>query len=167
MKKHTEMVLYLILIGILALLDQVIKILVRSYLTSSSFVEIIPNFIHLTYQENRGISFSFLSNLPDMVRVPALAGVSFVVVAGIFIYLFIYWAKLVTVEKVGYSLILAGAIGNLIDRAFRQQVTDYMYFHFYDKSFFVNNLADDLISVGFVILILYSFLSRKTDEPEK
>ncbi|NQU62990.1 MAG: signal peptidase II, partial [SAR324 cluster bacterium] len=128
-----------------------------------SYIELIPNFIDLTYQENQGISFSLLSNLPSTIRVPLLAGVSFIVVVALCIYVFKNQAAMVTGEKLGFSLIISGAVGNLIDRVVRQQVTDYMYFHFFDTGFFVNNLADDLISLGFVIMLYQALIVRKNE----
>ncbi|MCG8339000.1 MAG: signal peptidase II [Proteobacteria bacterium] len=147
----------ILLVGI----DQLIKHLVRLHLTASSYIEIIPNFIHLTYQENQGISFGFLSRLPDNIRVPLITGVSAVVIIGLTIYVVKNHRDLARFEKWGFTLILAGAVGNLIDRAFRQQVTDYMYFHIFDYSLFVNNFADDIISIGFVMIVWQSF--RKKD----
>ncbi len=147
----------LLLIGI----DQLIKHLVRLYLTASSYIEIIPNFIHLTYQENRGISFGFLSQLPSTIRVPLITGVTAVVIIGLIIYVVKNHRVLAKFEKWGFTLILSGALGNFIDRAFRQQVTDYMHFHIFDYSLFVNNFADDIISIGFVMIVWQSF--RKKD----
>ena len=152
---------YLFAIVGLTALDQVIKVWARAALAEGAYLELIPNFIHLTHQENRGISFSFLANLPDVWRAPLLAGVSALVILGLGVYCYRHRHSLPTSEAWGYSLILAGAMGNLIDRAWRHSVTDYMYFHWYDTGFFVNNLADDLISVGFV-LILWSGLRGKS-----
>ena len=157
---------YVFLISILVALDQFIKYLVRINLSSYSYIEIIPNLVHLTYQENQGISFSMLSDLPDSIRVPLLSGVSGVVVIGLCIYIYRGWNNLNTGEKWGFSLIISGAIGNLLDRAIRQQVTDYMFFHFYETGFFVNNLADDIISIGFVLILWQSFF-KKTLSDEK
>ena len=53
-----------------------------------------------------------------------------------------------------FQLILAGAIGNLIDRALFGVVTDFIHFRFYSTSFFVNNIADILISAGVVAYLL-------------
>ena len=151
--------LVLILVG----LDQVIKYWVRLNLHAGSNIELIPNLIHLTHQENQGISFSLLADLPDIVRVPLLAGVSLIVVVILCIYVYRNWGGLTRAEMWGFSLIISGAVGNLIDRAFRQSVTDYMYFHFYETGFFVNNLADDLISIGFVIMLFQAFKGQKPD----
>ncbi len=158
------MLIYILFILIFVGLDQWIKILVRQNLTGLSNIEVIPNFIHLTHQENRGISFSMLSDLPDSLRVPLLSGISLLVVLIMLIYLYLKWEKIIPLERWGFSLVLSGAIGNLIDRAFRQEVTDYMHFHFYDKSFFVNNLADDLISLGFVFMVYASFKEKAEEK---
>lgn len=156
------MPLYFFTIVVLVGIDQGIKFLVRANLSAESNVELIPNLIHLTYQENKGISFSMFANLSDSYRVPLLAGISAIVVIGLIVYVIRRWSALFTGEKWGFSLILSGAIGNLLDRAIRAQVTDYMHFHFFQTSFFVNNFADDLISIGFVLLLLYSFRKVKT-----
>ena len=153
---------FIIITLLLTALDQVIKIIVRMTLTSSDNIKIIPNFIHLTYQENRGISFSMLSNLPDIYRVPLLSGGSILVIIGLSIYLYRQWENVNQGERWGFSLVLAGALGNLIDRAIRQEVTDYMHFLFYDHSFFVNNFADDLISIGFVLLVYFGTFKKQS-----
>ncbi len=152
---------YITLILVFTGLDQLLKFAARLYLQPGSYVELIPNLIDLTLQENQGISFSLLSDLPALVRIPLLAGISLVVVVGLCIYVFRNWTSLATGEKWGFSLIISGAVGNLIDRIVRQQVTDYMFFHFYETGFFVNNLADDLITVGFVIILFQAFVTKK------
>ena len=154
---------YIALILGLTAIDQLIKFWVRSSLTPEDQVELIPNLIHLTYQENRGISFSFLSSLPDMLRIPLLAGVSFIVIVGLGYYLYKDFDRLSKLDRWGFSLILSGALGNLIDRGFRHSVTDYMFFHFYDTGFFVNNFADDLISIGFVLVLWNGLLGSKDE----
>lgn len=154
---------YLLIILIFVFIDQWIKYLVRLNLTSESYIELIPNLIHLTYQENRGISFSMMAELSASIRVPLLSGISFLVVTVLCVYIYFNWLSLTRGEKWGFSLIISGAVGNLLDRAFRGQVTDYMHFHFYDISFFVNNLADDLISLGFVIILYQSVTKKKTN----
>lgn len=95
------------------------------------------------------------------MRAPILAGLSGVIIIGLLIYIYKNWPTISTLERWGFALIISGALGNFWDRAVRQQVTDYMYFHFYDTGFFVNNLADDLISIGFVFLVYKSFFPNK------
>ncbi len=152
--------LHIIAIAALVAFDQIIKYCARRFLSFDSYIEVIPNFIHLTYRENKGISFSMLADLPSEIRAPLLTGFSAVVIAAIVVYVFTVRSKLNSTEKWGFSLVLAGAFSNLLDRAIRQSVTDYMYFHFYDYGFFVNNFADDIISVGFVLLLLGTFSKK-------
>ena len=154
------MPLYIFLLVACVGLDQIIKVVIRENLTSHSYIELIPNFIHLTHQENQGVSFSMLAELPDFIRVPFLVGVSLSVVLAILVYLYLKWDETVTIERWGFTLVLSGAIGNLIDRVVRQEVTDYMHFHFYERSFFVNNLADDLISLGFIFMLYANFRAK-------
>jgi signal peptidase II len=152
---------YTLLIIVLVALDQLTKHLARQMLTAGSYTVLIPNFIQLTYQENPGISFSLLSDLPARIRIPALSIISALVVIVLLVYLGRQWSVLSRKEKWGFSLIIAGAVGNLIDRVFRHQVTDFMFFHIFDWGLFVNNLADDLISIGFVILVIAAFTGKK------
>ncbi|MCZ6748311.1 MAG: signal peptidase II, partial [SAR324 cluster bacterium] len=56
-----------------------------------------------------------------------------------------------------FLLILPGAIGNLIDRAWFGTVTDFLHFRFYSTSFFVNNVADVFISLGVVTFVVGTF----------
>lgn len=147
----------------MALLDQMTKALVKKYFDASTFIEIIPDFIHLTHQQNKGVSFSFLGDLPDVWRVPLLVGVSALVILGIILYLYKNWDQVNQLEKWGFALILGGALGNLWDRAVYQSVTDFMYFHFKETGFFVNNLADDQISIGFVLLLWGSLMNKQKE----
>ena len=159
---------YLFLVFIFVAIDQVSKEIARRYLTPESYIELIPNLIHLTYKENKGVSLSLFSTLPDIYRVPFLVGVSSIVIIGIFIYLYKHWEQTPRSERWGFALILGGAIGNLIDRAIFQSVVDFMYFHFYQTGFFVNNIADDFISIGFVILLISDLTKgNKSDEKEE
>ncbi len=158
--------IYIVAISILVAADQIIKIIVRNTLSPNSYIELIPNFIHLTYQENKGISFGLLADIPSAIRVPMLTGVSAFVIVGLCVFIYKNRHSLSKGEMWGFSLILSGAIGNLIDRAVRKQVTDYMYFHFFERSFFVNNFADDLISIGFVLIVWQSFRKKESKNGE-
>jgi len=154
------MAFYLILAIFLAVLDQLVKLAVRQQMGEGQVIDLIPNLINLTYQENRGISFSLFADLPESMRALFLTGVSALVVLGLLVYLKKHWPSYQRGERLGFALILGGALGNLIDRGWRGSVTDYMHFYYFDQSFFVNNLADDLISIGFVLVLIYSFKER-------
>jgi len=148
----------LVVLAVLLFLDQAIKVWVRLDVPLHSVTGVIPNFIDLTRVENPGISFSMLGDLGANVRVPLLVGVSLVAVLLIARYWWRQRRHLPRVADGAFVLILAGAVGNLIDRALFGTVTDYLHFRFFAYSFFVNNLADIYISIGVVVYLLAMLL---------
>ena len=153
-----------LLIAFLLTLDLLSKIWVRASIPLFELTPLVPNFLDLTHVQNRGVSFSFLAELDDSIRLPLLIGISVLAVAGILFYQIRYWEELDRWTRQGLSWILPGALGNLIDRAWFGHVTDFFHFRWYELSFFVNNLADIFISAGVVFFLLSSFLSPT---PEK
>lgn len=135
-------------------LDQGAKTLVRVYVPLHQTRNLIPNLIDLTHVENKGVSFSFLGGIPDNIRLPLLIGISLLAL-GLLGY---YWWRqrkvLNALSHFAFQLILGGAIGNLVDRLLFGAVTDFIHFRYYSTSFFVNNIADMLISAGVVAYLL-------------
>jgi signal peptidase II len=70
------------------------------------------------------------------------------------------------ISFLGYSCIIGGAIGNVIDRVFRGAVFDFIYFHYQDYGFPIFNLADSFISLG-VIILIYDYWCQKKSIEEK
>ena len=150
-----------ILIIILFSVDVFSKILVRKNLPLFETTELLKNFLDLTHVQNRGVSFSLFSDLPDLIRIPFLVGVSLIAILGMMFYQFRYWNELDIYTKTGIACVLPGAAGNLVDRAFFGYVTDFLHFHWYEISFFVNNLADCFISLGVIFFIVPIVFSNK------
>lgn len=144
----------LAVIAMLVLLDQGTKTLVRVYVPLHRSSVLLPNLIDLTHVENKGVSFSFLAGLSDGVREPLIIGISLLAVALLGSYWWLQRKHLNALSHFAFQLILGGAIGNLIDRAVFGAVTDFLHFRFYSTSFFVNNVADILISTGVVAFVL-------------
>lgn len=155
------------LMGVLLLLDQGFKVWVRATIPLHRATSLIPNLLELTHVENRGVSFSFLGDISDNVRVPLLVSISIIAVALLAYYWLRYRSTMNVPSEFAFVLILPGAIGNLIDRAVFGTVTDYLHFRFYSLSFFVNNLADILISLGVLAYLLGAILAgrRRSEEP--
>ena len=140
-------------------LDLSSKIWIRLNVPLYETTELLANKLDLTHVQNRGVSFSFLADISDTFRVPLLVGVSLFAVGAMLYYQTRYWSELDFYTRSGLVLVLPGATGNLIDRVFYGYVTDFLHFHWYETSFFVNNLADCFISLGvifFIIPILFS-----------
>jgi len=136
------------------------KIWVRDNLHLYQTIELLKNFLDLTHVQNRGISFSFFSDLSDFIRIPLLVGVSSVAVIGMIYYQTRFWDELDSYTRYGLVWVLPGATGNLIDRAVYGYVTDFLHFHWYEISFFVNNFADCFISLGVIFFIIPLVLKK-------
>lgn len=137
--------------------DQAVKGWVEARLPFEQAVPIAP-FLSLYRTWNQGISFSLLSGLgPAALIALALAVTAFV--------LALAWKSKAgeTFARAGYALIIAGALGNLIDRAAYGHVVDYILFHTQNWAFSVFNLADAYISVGAALVVLQEILSIRRD----
>jgi signal peptidase II len=151
-----------LLIGILVGLDQWSKYLVETNLEYGVPVEVAPFFAFFrTY--NDGVSFSMFSGF----GVGGLIAMSSTVLA-IVLWIWSKTEKDRTLAHLGFALITAGAIGNLIDRATLGVVIDFIQFHTDNWSFAIFNVADAYISVGVGAIVLDELLawlkSRKTEE---
>jgi len=153
---RTNWVIMIIFLG----LDLSSKILIRINVSLYETTVLLTNFIDLTHTQNRGVSFSLFAEMSDIFRVPLLVGVSLLAVTAMLYYQTRYWIELDFCTRCGLALVIPGATGNLIDRAVYGYVTDFLHFHWYDTSFFVNNFADCLISLGVVFFIIPLFFSK-------
>lgn len=142
------------------LLDQIVKWVVISpvALQEKRVIEILPIF-NLTWAENCGISLSMFANCTDTTRWTLVA------VTGIVAAAVAFW---MTKEEqkgdvIALSLILGGALGNILDRVRFGFVVDYADLHFGDfRPFMIFNVADACIFIGVVLLIARAlFLGEK------
>lgn len=149
--------------GIAALcvaLDQWIKWLVETRLPMHEMVDMLP-FLALYRTYNTGVAFSMF----DWVGDQALILVSIAVIG------FVLWLAMRSepgqwLARLGFALIIGGAVGNIIDRALYGHVVDYILFHTPVWSFAVFNLADAFISVGAVAVVLREFLTWRNGDAE-
>jgi signal peptidase II len=144
----------LLIVAVLVLADQGAKILVRLHVPLHQSSPILPHLLDLTHVQNKGVSFSFLGNLAEGLRVPLLITISVLALLVLFYYWWRHRDDLNSLSHLAFQCIVAGAIGNLIDRSLYGAVTDFFHFRFYATSFFVNNIADILISAGVVAYLL-------------
>jgi signal peptidase II len=155
-------------LGIAALvfiLDQLIKWLMTGPLQLQAIRQIvILPFFNLTWTENYGVSLGLLTADSNAMRwgLVALTGAIAVFVA--------VW--LLREKKLGditaLALVLGGALGNIVDRGTAGYVIDYADLHFGEwRPFLIFNLADAAITIGVLIILARSFLSREKPEPEQ
>lgn len=152
--------IYIVLILILVGADQLSKYLIDSYMLEGETLPIINDFFHLTYVKNRGIAFGMFQGKLDIISIATI-----IAIVAIAYYLYKERNKLSMIEKMGFIYILAGAIGNMIDRAFRGFVVDMVDFRGIWS--YVFNLADVWINIGVVFVLLDQLILRKKRETEE
>lgn len=145
-------------------IDLKTKDIVNQDLKSKS-VAVIDNFFNFTYVENDAIAFGMLGNLDPDIRMPII----FILpLLATFLCMYFIWK----IRKTKFSLlmpfflILGGAYGNILDRAMNGYVTDFIHLHyFHDYNFYVFNVADMLVNIGFILLVLqYKSFNKLLDE---
>jgi len=146
---------------VLILADQYTKSLASLYLTYGR-PHFLTSFFDLRLLHNTGAAFSFLSDAGGWQQW-AFGALSFAVSL-----VLIAWlpSQQRTLIKVSLSLILAGAIGNLIDRVSLGYVVDFISLHYGGWYFPPFNLADSCISIGAVLMVLEWFIEPKSTEDD-
>ncbi len=152
-------VITFISIAVFVAIDQIIKLLVLEHLKPIGSFPLIDGIVQLNYAENTGAAFGSFSAHTDILSI-----FTFVVILIGFLYLFIKKRK-VDVEYVCISLILAGGIGNLIDRIFRGYVVDYIEPLLINFAIF--NFADILVTCSSVVLVIWLLYEIYREGKEK
>jgi signal peptidase II len=139
----------------IAVADQISKYVALRHLELHRPVPLFPTLdLMLTY--NTGAAFSFLSDAGGWQRW-LFVGLAIAISAFLLKWLFTLYARERWLGS-ALVLVLGGAIGNLIDRLFRDgKVVDFIYFHYQDFHFPAFNLADSAICVGAALLIAHTF----------
>ena len=143
--------------AIMVFADQISKTVVRNTMSLYESIPVIPDFFHLTYVTNDGMAFGI--NFPFGIYV--FSAISIIFTGFLFWYLWSIKDDEIVV-RTGVALILAGAIGNLIDRIFLGEVVDFLDFMIGDFHWYVFNLADSCVTVGLGFVLYDSLiLNRK------
>ncbi len=145
--------LVLIISSIVLILDQITKVLVHNLIPLYHSVEIVPNFVRLTYLRNTGAAFGFLAGNRSTLRLAFFLLVSIVAITCI-VYLLKNLRPGRNTVTISLSLILGGAIGNLIDRLRLGEVVDFIDLHWHHLHWPAFNVADSAISIGVVLLFI-------------
>jgi signal peptidase II len=151
------MLKYLFITSLVIVFDQVSKWLMVSWLSLYETVVVMPYF-NLTMAHNEGAAFSFLSQAGGWQRW-LFIGLALV----ISVVLLVWLAKLKPTEKleaISLSLILGGAIGNVIDRISYGYVIDFIDLYIGHNHWPVFNIADSAICIGAILLVADSFKSQ-------
>lgn len=142
----------------LVLIDYLTKKWVIETLGQVGVVQPVTPWFNFVYVENRGITFGILNNIN-----PAYSAYALSAMAGVIVLLLGRWLWTTTTFwlSVGLSMVMAGAIGNIIDRLQHGAVTDFLDFHAYGYHWYAFNVADASICLGVIILMLDSVMNRR------
>jgi signal peptidase II len=159
-RKYT---LLLITVGAIVLCDQVTKLYVDAVMWPHQSITVIKNYFAITYVRNPGGAFGLFAQADRAIVRPFLLGLSAVAVV---IIILMYRSTPADRRSVrlAFSLIMGGAIGNLIDRLHFDEVIDFLDVHWYQYHWPAFNIADAAISVG-VAILCWDLLFGKASKP--
>ena len=151
-KRPVNLLPNIFLILSIVALDQVTKLAILGIDVVDIYPEMeITSFLNLVLVQNKGISFGLFSRYE-------IGWLISILTIGIVVVLFIWMRKLErAILALPFSLIIGGAIGNLIDRLNYGFVVDFIDFHFFGWHWPAFNIADSAITVGVIFLLIASF----------
>ena len=146
--------------AILVLADQVSKAIVVRTMSLYESVPVIENFFHFTYITNDGMAFGI--DFPFGYFIFSLVSA----LLTIFLFWYLWTVRNDSlVIRLGLAMIIAGAVGNLIDRLMLGEVIDFLDFMVGNFHWYVFNLADSYVTVGMVLILTDSiFLEKKIEK---
>ncbi|APE73770.2 signal peptidase II [Enterococcus faecalis] len=153
------LVVYFLISALLVGLDQWSKYLTVQNISLGETKEFIPGFLSLTHLRNTGAAWSLLEG--KMIFFYVIT----VIVSVVIIYLLIKNYKKSVWYSVGLSFVLAGAIGNFIDRVRLGYVVDMLQTDF--MNFPIFNVADSTLVVGVICIFIYLILDEKAAKEGK
>ncbi|OOZ00114.1 signal peptidase II [Solemya velum gill symbiont] len=155
------MLRWLLLSLIVVVFDLATKLWVEASFEFREQLPVIEGFFNLTLVYNKGAAFSFLADAGGWQRWFFIV-LSIVISIGLLV-----WLKRLQpherVVAVGVSLVLGGAIGNLIDRVLYGQVIDFLLFYYDRWSWPAFNVADSTIFLGVVFLLYDAFFGKQPE----
>jgi|TARA_B110000263_G_scaffold76713_1_gene67024 signal peptidase II len=148
---------------LLVFTDQISKILIRINMTLYESIPVITNFFNITHVTNDGMAFGI--NFPFGIYIFTTISLIFT----IFLFWYLWTIKdSGIVIRTGVALIIAGAVGNLIDRIFLGEVVDFLDFMIGNYHWYVFNFADSYVTVGMGFILYDSFFlePKKENKPD-
>ena len=137
--------------AILVVIDQLIKHWATAALLPVGSMDVLPGVVELRYCLNDGMAFSMLAGKQKLL----IAATSLMLLGVLWM---LFARKLTPLERVAWTLVLGGGIGNLIDRVLNGEVVDYINLLF--MRFAVFNFADICVCVGVALWVLEIFLEE-------
>ena len=150
---------YVIIITVVAVIDQFTKYLVLKYIGMGNELEVIPDFLYLHCISNDGVAFGLLSN-----NIMVIGMISVMLVFVILIFFLKFGSNFSNITRVTLALFVGGGIGNVIDRVRLGYVVDFIDFR--AIWVYIFNFADICVVAGCILLVMSAVITG-TDEPGK
>ena len=145
------------IIAIIFILDRLSKYFILELSNSDeSFIIPMTSFLNFNLVWNSGIAFGLFSfNEQFYYNIITL------IIIIITLVILFFAIKSSGVEKIGFSMIFGGSLGNIFDRLYYTAVIDFIDLHINNIHWFIFNIADIFISLGVIVLILLEFFKKK------
>ena len=147
----------LIVISIIFFLDRYTKLFILNNFTEDIYY--FNDYINLDLIWNIGIGFGLLSTNSTLIYNSITILILFIIIALFYLILF---SK--GIDKIIYSIIVGGALGNFYDRIIYKAVPDFIDLHYNNFHWFTFNIADIFITIGLIALIVFGSSNVKNDE---
>jgi signal peptidase II len=150
-----EVIISIILIIFIFILDRVTKIFIINHQTSNQNI-FVNDYLNFELIWNTGIGFGLLSQNANMYY-----HLISLLILSVIIFLIYLMIKAEYLEKILFSLILGGALGNFYDRIIYYAVPDFIDFHINDFHWFTFNIADIFITLGIILILIKDIIFKK------
>ncbi len=165
MKNRIKILLFCLTCTIFIGCDRVTKVIAKNNLTYGEPISYFHDTFRLQYVENTGAALSLGDNLPKAVSFWLLSMFPLAVLIGAFIYVITRLNKMNKLMLFSYSLIIAGGLGNIIDRIFYDRhVSDFMNIGIYSLRSGIFNVADICITAGAIGLFIAYYRAKNIKE---
>lgn len=154
-------IILVIIIFLTFIIDRVSKIFIIDFFLQDNLKEFyITPFLNLVLSWNSGIAFGLFGDKNEFVYNLFSALIFLIIIFIIFLMILEKSYK----DKLCFSLILGGAIGNFFDRIYYGSVPDFIDIHYNQFHWFIFNFADIFISIGIILLIIFMLFNNKKNE---
>ena len=136
--------------------DFLSKQFIFNFIDLNTFINILP-ILDLAHIHNYGIAFGLFSGIvPKFIIISISCIIVFII-----IYMMVKTENML--EKWGFTLILAGAISNIVDRIINNYVLDFIYFHYKNFYWPAFNFADIYITFG-ILIVIWQYINIKKEK---
>lgn len=158
MRKGYNIPIWSIFIIIIIALDQLTKYMIVKSLEIGDSVKVIKNLLYITSHRNEGAAWGILQGKMWLFYIVTI------VVLVILIMFFKSEGYGKPLIQFGLSLLIAGSIGNFIDRLFRSEVVDFIDTYIFGYNFPIFNVADAALTIGVIVLIIVILFEGKEEK---